>query len=162
MSGENDNGNGQGEGGKEFEPITSQEQLNRLIGGRIDSVKSQFADYDDLKAKAAKFDEVEAKNLSELEKANRRASEAEAKAAKYEQAEQRRTWVSEVAKSKGVPADLLRGSTKQDLEAHADQLKAAGIGTAPQRRATPPGKPAGDGDKTGSRAAAALREMRRS
>ena len=29
-------------------------------------------------------------------------------------------WVSEVAKDKGVPAELLRGGSKEELEAHAE------------------------------------------
>jgi len=37
----------------------------------------------------------------------------------------------DVAKAKGLSADILRGSTKEELEAHADQLIAAGIKAVP-------------------------------
>lgn len=61
-----------------FKAITSQEQLNRTIGERINAVKSQFSDYDDLKAKAARLDEIEEANKSEIEKARERVEQAEA------------------------------------------------------------------------------------
>lgn len=76
------------------------------------------ADYDDLKAKAAKLDEIEAANKSELEK------EREARQRAEEQAKTlaREKLRSDVAAAKGVPAGLLSGSTKEELEASADQL----------------------------------------
>jgi len=40
----------------------------------------------------------------------------------YEQEQQRAALLSEVAAAKGVPASVLRGSTKEELEAHADTL----------------------------------------
>ncbi|WP_108869942.1 hypothetical protein [Tessaracoccus timonensis] len=49
----------------EFQPITSQEQLNALLGDRLARERTKFADYDKLKAKAEKA------NLSELEKATK-------------------------------------------------------------------------------------------
>ena len=67
-----------GESGEEgFKPITSQEQLNKIIGGRVEAVRSQFADYDDLKAKAEQFDEIEQANKSEADKAAERIAELE-------------------------------------------------------------------------------------
>ena len=39
----------------EFQPITSQEQLNALLGDRLARERAKFADYDELKAKAEKF-----------------------------------------------------------------------------------------------------------
>ena len=48
----------------EFEPITSQEQLDGILKGRLarerEQAAAKYADYDELKAKAAKFDEAEA------------------------------------------------------------------------------------------------------
>lgn len=59
--------NGQPEQAKpEFQPITSQEQLNALLGDRSARERAKFADYDELKAKAEKIDG--AANRSELEK----------------------------------------------------------------------------------------------
>lgn len=63
--------------GDEFKPITSQDDLNRVIDDRLKRERAKFSDYKDVKAKAAKLDEIEAANQSELEKANNRAGEAE-------------------------------------------------------------------------------------
>jgi hypothetical protein len=41
----------------------------------------------------------------------------------YEAKEARATLLADVSKATGVPADLLRGETKEDLEAHAEVLK---------------------------------------
>jgi hypothetical protein len=53
-----------------FTPPASQEELNRIIGERVQRERAKFSDYSDLKAKAARVDELEGK-----------ASEAEAAAA---------------------------------------------------------------------------------
>lgn len=66
--------------GDGFKPITSQDELNRIIGERVKRAKP--ADYDELKAKAARLDEIEQANKSEIEKANDRVAKAEAEAAK--------------------------------------------------------------------------------
>ena len=60
----------------EFKPITSQDELNRIIGERVKRAKP--ADYDDLKAKAAKLDEIEKANQTEAERAQARLAELEA------------------------------------------------------------------------------------
>lgn len=151
---------GESGAGDKFTPITSQEQLNRIIGGRIDSVKSQFADYDELKAKAEKFDQAETEKLSEIEKAVKRAEAAEAKVASFEAEKQRTGWAKEIVKDSGVPVEALRGNTREELEEHFKVLSSL-VSASPtgRRTATPPGKPAaGDGEK--GRAAAALRELR--
>lgn len=70
--------------------------------------------------KARRFDELEESQKTELEKAADRAAKAEAKAAELQAAVLR----SEVAEVKKVPAALLKGSTREELEAHADELLA--------------------------------------
>ena len=54
--------------GEKFEPITSQEDLNRIIGDRVARERAKYADYTDLKAKADKADKVERDSKSEIEK----------------------------------------------------------------------------------------------
>lgn len=61
--------------GDGFKPITSQDELNRVIGERVKRAKP--ADYDELKAKAAQLDEIEQANKSEIEKIKDRAAAAE-------------------------------------------------------------------------------------
>lgn len=65
-----------------FKPITSQEDLNRIIAERVNRERGKFADYDAMKAKAAQFDQIEQANKSDVEKANERAAKAEADAEK--------------------------------------------------------------------------------
>ena len=67
--------------GDEFKPITSQEDLNRVIADRISRERSKFSDYADIKAKAEKFDELDAANKTEIEKATDRVAKAEAEVA---------------------------------------------------------------------------------
>lgn len=67
---------------KPFTPITSQDDLNRIIAERVQRERGKYADYADLKAKAGRLDEIEQANKSEIEKANDRATKAEAEAAK--------------------------------------------------------------------------------
>jgi hypothetical protein len=51
-----------------FKPITSQEDLNRVIADRISRERGKYADYDDLRAKAARLAEIEEANKSEAQK----------------------------------------------------------------------------------------------
>lgn len=64
-------------GGDEFKPITSQDDLNRIITERISRERSKYSDYADIKAKAEKFDELDAANKSEVERAAEKAAAAE-------------------------------------------------------------------------------------
>lgn len=107
-----------------YTPPATQADLDRIIADRLSREKAKYADYPDLKAKAAKFDEVEQANKTELQKALDRAAAAEAKVASYETRDQVSTWAKEIVAGSPIPADALRGSSKEELQAHFDQLKA--------------------------------------
>ena len=64
-----------------------------------------------------------------------RAEAAEAKVADYEAEKQRAEWIVEICKDSGVPAHLLRGETREELQAHHDELAAA---LTPAPPSTPP------------------------
>lgn len=87
-----------------FTPITTQEDLDKVIGARLAREREKYADYDDLKAAAGKLADAEA-----------RLAQIDAKAALDKIRD-------DVAKQAGVPADLLRGSTKDELTAHASAI----------------------------------------
>lgn len=106
------------------------------------TLKAEVAANADAVEKAKKFDELEAANRTELQNAQaraeaaekslkeREAAEAKAKAdadAKAELDKER----AEVAKAKGIAESLLRGSSKDDFEKHADELIEAGIKVKP-------------------------------
>lgn len=120
----------------------TQEELDALIQERVTAETEKFADYDSLKEQAGKAAGFESK-ITELESSK---TELTGKLDKIEQDKQRADLVAGVAKDKGVPADALRGSTKEELEAHADQLKEFMEQTAPVilGQAETPGKTATD------------------
>lgn len=101
-----------------FKAPASQEELDRIIQGRLDRERKRFADYDELKKAADRLSEIESANKTEAEKAAARADAAEKRAAELEAKALR----AEVAASKGVPVSLLTGGTQEELEAAADAL----------------------------------------
>lgn len=106
------------EDGSDFQPITSQEALDKIIGQRIDGVKKKYAGFEELKAKAAKFDEFQEASKSELQRVTERAQQLEAELA----SERERAGKASVASAKGVPVSALSGSTLEEWEAAADAL----------------------------------------
>lgn len=137
-----------GDTGGEFKPITSQDELNRVIGDRVARERAKFADYDDLKARASTAAEWEKK-----------ATELEAKVPALTAASLR-----DAVLTLGVVPDtrkvLLTASDPAGLLEQVKAIRDIENTTPPPggRRATPPGKPAGEDGK--GRAAAALRELR--
>ncbi len=103
VSGENTDG---------FKPVTSQEDLDRIIENRLVRERKKFADYDQLKEQASKVDTLQAK----LDK-------AEAKVSEFKERDRIEEWKHDVAKETGVPVSVLRGSTLDDIKAHAESLK---------------------------------------
>lgn len=107
-----------------FTPITTQEDLDKVIGARLARERDKYADYDDLKAAASKLADAEAR-LAQID--------AQAALDKIR---------NDVAKEAGVPAELLRGSTKDELTAHASALAEAlrarpSVPVIPTQGATP-------------------------
>lgn len=58
-----------------FQPITSQEDLDRILGARLAREREKYADYDDLREKASKFDKAVKEAQTEQEKAVQAARE---------------------------------------------------------------------------------------
>jgi len=111
--------NGQSTEAKEFQAITSQEDFDKAIQARIARERAKIpTDYDELKAKAAKLAEFEESQKTEAQKAQERLDAAEKRAAELEIKATR----AEVAAAKGVPVELLTGSTQEELEAAAEAL----------------------------------------
>lgn len=108
-------------GSEDFTPITSQADLDKIVGARLAREKQKYADYETLREKAAKAD----KDAAEL-------AEARVKIADYEAKAQHDTWVREAALEYEVPENLLRGDTLEDLKAHAASLQAALNKAAPK------------------------------
>lgn len=95
----------------------------RLWEGRA-KAKPKISDEEiqTLRDKAQKFDAAEQANMTELEQYRTRAEAAEKWKKDRESKDAAVKLAADVAKEKGVPAAALRGSTREELEAHADQL----------------------------------------
>lgn len=102
----------------DFTPISSQADLDRIIGDRVSRTKAKFADYDDLKAKASRFDELEQAKLGEVERERAAREAAEAREAAATAGLLRMT----VAAETGVPAALLPSGTEEEMRSAADAL----------------------------------------
>lgn len=88
----------------------------------------------ELQDKSARLDELDAASKSEVEKLNdqiaalaKERDDFKSQVDEHSAASARAKVRDEVAKAKGLTASLLRGSTKEELEEHADELIAAGI-----------------------------------
>lgn len=101
-----------------FKAITTQEEFDKAITSRISREKNKTS------------------------AAIKRAETAESELAELKAKNQISDWRQEIAEAKGVPANLLRGTTKEELEAHAEELAAFVI---------PPAAPvvSGDGNQPG-------------
>lgn len=106
--------------------------------------------------KAQKFDESEEKNRTELEKEKARAEKAEKLLADRTAKDDAEKLRADIAKEKKfedrkIPMSALRGSTREELEAHADELLA--LFPAPDQAPSADGqgeqgKPIGEGEMT--------------
>lgn len=109
--GEDDKGSGDededSDKGGGFKPITTQDELDRVIGPRLQRERAKFADYGDLKQKVADQEAT----ISELRE----------KLGEQEMKDKRKS----IAEKAGVPESVLRGDTEEELQAHAEELKAA-------------------------------------
>ena len=102
------------------ESTFSQEDVNRIVQERLQREREKYSDYDELKTAAERAQELEAEKTTLAERV-----------AEFEAKEERQQLVSTVADETGVPADALRGDTKEELEAHAEVLKSLMKTTGP-------------------------------
>jgi hypothetical protein len=127
-SGTNEDGNNSGTtstaGSEGFKPPATQEELNRIIADRVKRTEAKYAGFSDLKKKAEQFDAMTDAQKTELQRAQDRAEAAEKRAQALESAQQIADWKSKIAKDAGIPASALRGTTEEELQAHAAELKA--------------------------------------
>lgn len=105
----NGDDSGSSEKATKFEVITSQEALDRIIDKRLAREKAR---YESLEAEVAKS--KDAPSTDDRIKA----LEAEVAASKAEALR------ATVAAEKGVPADILHGDTREDMETFADKVLA--------------------------------------
>lgn len=119
----NSTGGSTSDAGDQFTPITSQDDLNRVIADRLGRERAKFSDYADLKAKAEKYDELEAANKSEIERANDAKTAAEERAAKAEADALRLRIATQHGITDADDIDLfLTGTDEETLKKQAERL----------------------------------------
>ncbi|MDR1954292.1 MAG: hypothetical protein LBQ21_07490 [Clostridiales Family XIII bacterium] len=111
------------EGMKQFEAITTQEEFDRMVSERVMRERDKYKGFSEYKEAAEKLAKLEASQRSDLEKLQDANAELAAKVAAFESREQVAAWMQEIAEKTGVSAKALRGTTKEELEAHAETLK---------------------------------------
>lgn len=164
-----------GSGQSTAEKQLSQAEIDNLVESRLARQKrellEQYADYDDLKAAKARLQEIEDAGKSEQQRLNEQLAEKDRLLAEREAAlaqAQMSSLRATVAADKGVPAGSLTGSTKEELEASADQLIAWRDAAKPPTRKAPTSGGLKSGASSGGdssadpkeRAAAAVRAFR--
>lgn len=112
----------------EFKPITTQEEFDAAIKGRLSREKEKYGDYDQLKSRVAELEEenvglkstIEATNQSKAD-ADKQLEDLQNQIAGYETANLR----TRVALQHGLPYDLadrLQGTDEESLKTDAERL----------------------------------------
>lgn len=112
----------------EFKPITTQEEFDAAIKGRLSREKEKYSDYDQLKSRVAELEEenvglkstIEASNQSK-EDSDKQLEDLRNKIAGYETASLR----TRIALKHGLPYDLadrLQGTDEDSFKADAERL----------------------------------------
>lgn len=108
-----------------FTPISSQEDLDRIIGARLSREREKFADYEALRAKAGELDQLREQQMSETERAVQQARrEAEAAARADEQSKYADRDRARALGTVEVYFDAATRSGRLDAERHGPILAA--------------------------------------
>lgn len=108
---------------KTYVPPATQADLDRIIESRLARERAKYEGFDEFKQKAAQLDQQAEASKTELQKATERAEKAERQLAALQHNQLR----LEVAAAKGLPASAaarLQGTTREELEADADDFAA--------------------------------------
>ena len=117
------NDSGETAAADEFKPITSQDDLNKVIADRVARERAKYADYKDVKAKAAKLDEYEQANQTEAEKTAKRIADLEAELTNTRLASTRLTIATEHGITDADDIELfLTGTDAETLTRQAKRL----------------------------------------
>jgi len=100
----------------------SQDELNKIVQGRVAKEKAKYEGFEELKEKAAKFDEQAEAFNTELQKATEKAEKLEAELKSLKKAEAVNAIRTKVAEETKVPASLLTGNTEEECKAQAKAI----------------------------------------
>lgn len=115
---------GDGGGGNEggFTPITTQDDLNKVVSERVNRERAKFADYKDVKAKADRLDEIEKANKTEAEKFAERIAALESENSRIQSEALRSRIQAKHGISDEDAALFLTGTDEDSLTAQAKRL----------------------------------------
>lgn len=100
----------------------TQEEVNAMIGKRVNEITAKYADYNDLKEKAGKYDQIAESNKTELQKATERADALQKQLEGITKANNIRDARDKVAKEMNIPADLLTGEDEETCKKQAEAI----------------------------------------
>lgn len=103
----------------------TQEEVNKLVGKARKNASHKNENYEMYKQAYEELEQIKESNKSELQKAQDRASKLETQLKTLKHNEEVQAWKREVAGATGVPADVLRGNSKEEIEQHAQELQTA-------------------------------------
>lgn len=103
----------------DFQAITTQEALDKIIESRLARERAKYSGYDTFKAKAEKLKETEGLLATTKQELNTALGVVE----DLKKASELSELKTAVAREAGVPADMLRGASEDELKAHAEQIK---------------------------------------
>lgn len=107
-----------------FSPITTQEAFDHAIQGRLSRAEKNFEKkYKDVFEKAKAYDQMQEQGQSELEKAQNQVSKLESELQEMKHANELNAWKKQASVDTGVPVDVIKGDTEEDINAHAQALK---------------------------------------
>ena len=107
----------------EPERMFTQAEVDAIVGERLKRDRAKYADYEDAKAKAAKFDELQGSQQTlqqQIDQLREQLGQSQVENLRMS-----------VAAARGVRADLLQGSTEDELNKSADALLEFAKGMAP-------------------------------
>ena len=107
---------------KDEERTFTQAELNAIVAGRVKEERAKFENYEELKEKAQKLDKIEEENKTELQRATDRANALQAEIDAYKTAEEERKLREKISSETGVPANLLKGNSEEDLRTQAQAI----------------------------------------
>lgn len=126
-SGKEGDGAGSGDGG--FQPITSQDDLNRIIDDRLKRERAKYADYAELKDKAKAYDKLQQDSQTAEQALNDRLAKLESSLTD-QQVANLRLKVAQRHKLPDGSEEFLTGTTEDTLDEQAKRLLGLGTGIA--------------------------------
>lgn len=104
--------------------VFTQAELDKVVADRLARERQKYEGFSELKEKAAKFDELEAASKTELQKATEKAEKLEQELNTLRKNEEVRTIRAKVAKSEGIPENLLTAETEEGCIEQARAINA--------------------------------------